>query len=64
MGKKTKKLGDRSEMKKKKNLIEGYQGNTWRNSSTDGETGNMRGRGRRDGTKIGPDGNIPRDEES
>jgi len=51
-------------MKKKKNLIEGYQGNTWRNSSTDGETGNMRGRGRRDGTKIGPDRNIPRDEES
>ena len=51
-------------MKKKKNSIEGYQGDTQQNSSMDGETESMRGKGRGDGTRIGPDGNIPRDEES
>jgi len=63
-GKRTKKLGDRSRTKKKKSSIEGYQGDTRRSSSMDRETGNMKERGRGDGTKIGPDGNIPWDEES
>ena len=51
-------------MKKKRNLIEDYQGSTQQNSSTDREIGSTRGRGRGDGTKIGPDRNIPRNKES
>jgi len=64
MGKRTKKLGDKSRSKKIKTLIGDYQGSTRRNSSTDGETGSMRERERRDGTKTGPDGSIPQDEET
>ena len=64
MGKKTKKSGDRSRSKKRKSLIGDYQGNTRRNSSTDGGTGSTKGKGRGAGMKIGPDGNIPWDEES
>ena len=64
MGKRTKKLGDRSRSKKKKSLTGDYPGSIQRNSSTDGRTRSTRGREKGDGTKIGPNGNIPRDEES
>jgi len=64
MGKRTKKLGNRSRSKKRRSLIGGYQEGTQRNSSTDGGTGSTREKGREDGTKIGPDGKIPWDEES
>ena len=59
-----KKSGNRSRLKKRGSLTGGYQRDIWRNSSTDGETGSMKGREKGDGTKIGPNGNIPRDEES
>jgi len=64
MGKRPKKLGDRSRSKKRGNLIEDYPGGIWQNLSMDGGTGSTRERGREDGTKIGPDGNIPQDKES
>ena len=64
MGKKTKKLGDRSRLKKRRNSIGGCWKGTRQNSSTDGGTESMKGRGKGDGTRTGPNGNIPRDEES
>jgi len=64
MEKVTKKLGDRSRLKKRGNSTEGYQEGTQQNSSTDGGIGSTRERERNNGTKIGPDGNIPWDEES
>ena len=64
MEKRTKKLGDRSRLKKKGYSTEGYQKGTQQNSSTDGGIGSTRGREKGDGTKIGPNGNIPWDEES
>jgi len=64
MGKRTKKLGDRSRSKKRGSLTGGYPGGIWQNSSTDRGTGSTRGRGREDGMKIGPDGKIPWNEES
>ena len=63
MGKRTKKLGDRSRSKKKRSLTGDYQENTRRNSFMDGEAGSMRGKGRGDGMKIGPSENIPQNEE-
>ena len=62
-GKRLKKLGDRSRSKKGRNLTKGYLEDI-QNSSTDGETESTRERERKDGTKIGPNGNIPWDEES
>ena len=59
MEKRTKKLGNRSRSKKKRSSIEAYQEGTWQNSSTDEETESMKGRGKRDGTRTGPNGNIP-----
>jgi len=61
-GKRLRKLGDKSRLKKRRSLTEGYQGDTPQNSSTDGEIGSTRGRG--DGMKNGPNGNIPWGEES
>ena len=58
-GKRPKKLDDRSRLKKKRSLTEDYQRDTQRSSSMDGGTGSTREREREDGTKLGPDGNIP-----
>ena len=64
MGKRTKKSGDRSRLKKKGSLTGGCQEGIWQNSFMDGKTRSTKGRGRDGGTKIGPNRNIPRDEES
>jgi len=64
MGKRAKKLGDRSRSKKRRSLTGGYWEGTWQNSSTDGEIGSTKGRGKRDGMRTGPNGSIPQDEES
>jgi len=52
MGKRTKKLGDRSRSKKRRNLTGGYQEGTQQSSSMDGKMGNMRGREKGDGTMV------------
>ena len=64
MGKRTKKSGNRSRSKKRRSSIGGCQESTWQNSSTDRGIGSTKGKEREDGTKIGPDGKIPQDEES
>ena len=64
MGKRPKKLGSRSRLKKKGYLTKDYLGGIQQNLSTDGEIGSTREKERGDRTKIGPNGNIPRDEES
>jgi len=64
MGKRQKNLGDRSWKKKKKNLVENYQGNLQLNYYMDGGEEDMKGKERRDRTRTGIDGKIPRDEES
>jgi len=48
--------GDRSRKKKKKNLAGNYLENLWQNYYTNGEGKGMKGRERRDGTKIEVDG--------
>ena len=63
-GKRQKNLGDRSWKKKKKNLVENYQGNLRLNYYMDGGEEDMKEKERRDGTRTGIDGKIPRDEES
>jgi len=63
-GKRQKNLGDRSWKKKRRNLVENYQGNLWLNYYMDGEEEDMKGKERRDGTRTGINGKIPRDEES
>ena len=64
MGKRQKNLGDRSWRKKRRNLTENYQGSLQQNYCTDGEKEDMKGRERRDGTKIRVDRKIPWDKES
>ena len=63
-GKRQKNLGDRSWKKKRRNLVENYQENLRLNYYMDGGERNMKGKEKRDGTKIGIDGKIPQDEES
>jgi len=62
--KRQKNLGDRSWKKKRRNLVKNYQGNLRLNYYMDGEEEDMKGKERRDGTRTGTDGKIPRDEES
>jgi len=50
--------GDRSRKKKKKNLAGNYLENLWQNYYTNGEGKGMKGRERRDGTKIEVDGTL------
>jgi len=64
MGKRQKNLDNRSWRKKRRNLTENYQGSLQQNYYTDGRKEDMKGRERRDGTKIRVDGKIPQDEES
>jgi len=64
MGKRTKKSGDRSRLKKRRSSTEGYLEGIQQNSSTDRKTRSMRGREKGDGTKTGLNENIPWDEES
>jgi len=64
MGKRQKNLGDRSWKKKRRNSVENYQENLWLNYYIDRGEKDMKRKERRDGTKIGIDGKIPRDEES
>jgi len=63
-GKRQKNLGDRSWRKKRRNLTKNYQGSLQQNYCTDGRKEDMKGRERRNGTKIGVNGKIPRNEES
>jgi len=63
-GKRQKNLGDRSWKKKRRNLVENYQENLRLNYYIDRGERNMKGKEKRDGTKIGIDGKIPRDKES
>ena len=63
-GKKQKNLGDRSWKKKRRNLVKNYQENLWLNYYMDRGEKDMKGKERRDGTRIGIDGKIPWDEES
>jgi len=63
-GKRQKNLGDRSWKKKRRNLVENYQGNLRLNYYMDGEEEDMKEKERRDGTRTGTDGKIPWDEES
>jgi len=63
-GKRQKNLGNRSWKKKRRNLVKNYQGNLWLNYYMNGGEKDMKGKERRDGTRIGIDGKIPRDEES
>ena len=64
MGKRQKNLGNRSWKKKRRNLVENYQENLWLNYYMDGGEKDMKGKERRDGTRIEIDEKIPRDEES
>jgi len=64
IGKRQKNLGDRSWKKKRRNLVENYQENLWLNYYIDGGEKDMKGKERRDGTRIGINGKIPWDEES
>jgi len=64
MGKRQKNLGDRSWKKKRRNLVENYQENLWLNYYMDGREKDMKGKERRDGTRIEIDEKIPRNEES
>jgi len=63
-GKRQKNLGNRSWKKKRRNLVENYQGNLRLNYYMDGGEKDMKGKERKDGMRIGIDGKIPRDEES
>ena len=63
-GKRQKNLGDRSWKKKRRNLVRNYQENLQLNYYMDGGEKDMKGKERRDGTRIGIDGKIPRDKES
>jgi len=64
MEKRTKKLDNRSRSKKRRNLTGGCREGTRQNLSMDRGTESMKGRGKRNRTKIGPNGNIPRDKKS
>jgi len=64
MGKRQKNLGDRSWKKKRRNLVGNYQENLRLNYYMDRGEKDMKGKERRDGTRIGIDGKIPRDKES
>jgi len=63
-GKRQKNLGDKSWKKKRRNLVENYQENLWLNYYMDGGEEDTKGKERRDGTKIGINGKIPRDKKS
>jgi len=64
MGKRQKNSGDRSWKKKRRNLAVNYLGSLRQNYYMDGKEGDTKKKERRDGTKIGIDGKISRDEES
>jgi len=64
MGKRQKNLGDRSWKKKRRNLAGNYQGSSQLNYYTVRGEEDMKGKERRDGTRIGVNGKIPWDEES
>jgi len=64
MGKRQKNSGDRSWKKKRRNLAVNYLGSLRQNYYMDGKKGDTKKKERRDGTKIGIDGKISRDEES
>jgi len=63
-GKRQKNLGDKSWKKKRRNLVENYQENLWLNYYMDGGEEDTKGKERRDGTKIGINGKIPRNKKS
>ena len=63
-GKRQKNLGDRSWKKKRRNLAGNYQGNLQLNYYMVGGKEDTKGKGRKDGTRTGIDGKIPRDKES
>ena len=64
MKKQSKKSGDKSRSKKRRNSIEPCWANIQQNLCIVGGTESTKGKGRRDGRKIGPNGNISWDEES
>ena len=64
MGKRQKNLGDRSWKKKRRNLARNYQGSSQLNYYTVRGEEDMKGKERRDGTRIEIDEKIPRNEES
>ena len=64
MGKRLKNSGNRSRKKKRRNLVENYQGSLWQNYYTVRRKGNMREKGKRGGTRIGVDRKIPQNKET
>ena len=64
MGKRQKNLGDRSQKKKRRNLVGNYQGNLWLNYYIAGGEEDMKGKERGGGMKTRSIGKIPQDKES
>jgi len=63
-GKRQKNLGNRSWKKKRRNLAENYLGSLQQNYYTGKAKGDMKGKERRDRTKIEVNGKIPWDKKS
>jgi len=64
MEKRPKNSGDKSRKKKRRNLIGNYQGNSQQNYYMAGEREDTRKKEKKDGTRIGIDGKIPRDKKT